>query len=133
MLSTRYWYNAFMRISVHRIKSLCRERGESVAGMLVAAGVSRNAFYTLARRPSILPRSIMAIAKQLGVGPGAVLTGEDRQAEEMRGLMAEVDDIARRYPGVDRENVRHALLLLKEPPINRLRRALVRARRPAPR
>ena len=43
-------------------------------------------------------------------------------------LRAEVDEIAARHQGIDRDNVRHALILLREKPVERLKRALVRGK-----
>ena len=117
-----------MRITVERIKFRCRERGETLAGMLAAAGVSRNAFYTLARRESIFPHTLEAVARRLGVKPADLLTDDDGRTEEMKVLLTETDSIVRQNQGVDRDNVRHTLLLLREKPIDRLRRALVRSR-----
>ncbi len=113
---------------MERIRSLSRARGMTVTSALAKAGVSRNAFYSLARRDSILPRTLRALGAGLGVEPEALLTRDDPRAEAMKALLAEVEAIARRHPGVDRENVRHALLLLKRKPIERLRLALARAR-----
>jgi len=113
---------------MERIRAECRARGCTVTGALAKAGVSRNAFYSLARRDSILPRTLRALGAGLGVEPGDLLTRDDPRAEAMKVLLAEVDAIARRNPGVDRENVRHALLLLRRKPIDRLRLALARAR-----
>ena len=117
-----------MRVSIERLRTVCRERGNTVTEALARAGVSRNAFYSLARRDTILPRTLRALGASLGVEPEALLTRDDRPAEAMKALLAEVDAIVRRNPGVDRENVRHALLLLRRKPIDRLRLALARAR-----
>jgi len=57
-----------------------------------------------------------------------VSAADDCRTKGMKSLMAEVDAIVRRYPGVDRDNIRHTLLLLREKPIDRLRRALIRGR-----
>ena len=119
-----------MRISIARIKALCRERGETLSGLLAAAGVSRNAFYSLARRKSVFPRTLEAVGARLGVRPDALLTADDAGTEEMRALLADVDEIVRRNRGIDRETARHTLVLLKEKPVDRLRRALVRSQRP---
>jgi hypothetical protein len=107
---------------------LCRERGDTLTGLLAKAGVSRNAFYSLARRKSVFPRSLNAVSARLGVGPGELLTGDDRRTEQMKVLMSEAEAIARRKRGVDRDNVRHALLLLRKTPIERLRMALGRSK-----
>lgn len=117
-----------MRISIERIKYLCQKRGDTLTGLLAQSGVSRNAFYSLARRKSVFPRSLEAISAKLGVRPDELLTAEDKKTEEMKILLTETDEIVRKNPGVDRENVRHTLLLMREKPIERLRRALVRSR-----
>lgn len=109
---------------------LCRQRGETLTGLLAAADVSRNAFYSLARRRSVFPRSLRAVCARLGVRPDEVLTADDREAETMKFLLAEVATIVGRDRRVDRDNIRHTLLLLREKPIERLRRALVRAQKP---
>jgi hypothetical protein len=48
----------------------------------------------------------------------------------MKLLLNKVDDIARKYKNIDPDNIRHTLLLLQEPPIERLRRALTRGQKP---
>jgi transcriptional regulator with XRE-family HTH domain len=119
-----------VRISTERVKLLCRERGTTLTGMLAAAGVSRNAFYSLARRDSIYPRSLRAVCARLGISPDKALTADEGEVESMKYLLASVDAIVSRDKRVDRDNVRHTLLLLREKPIDRLRRALVRAQKP---
>ena len=116
-----------MRMSTERIKMLVRERGDTLTGLLARAGVSRNAFYSLARRESLYPRTLTAIGARLGVRPEELLTNYDRRTEEMRTLLDEVDIVARDNKEVDRDNVRHTLLLLRKKPIDRLRGALIRA------
>jgi len=100
----------------------------NVGSMLREAGVSRNAFYTLARKDSAVPQSLIRISESLGVSVSALLDDVLTPAQRMMRLIAESDRIAKRYRGVDRENVRHTLLLLQEQPIERLRRALRRGR-----
>jgi hypothetical protein len=43
-------------------------------------------------------------------------------------LMEAVDKVMARHPDADRDNVRHTLILLDYPPIERLRRSLIRGR-----
>ena len=50
-----------------------------------------------------------------------------------RDLAQEVESIVRQHPGVDPENVRHTLLLLELPPLERLQRSLLRGRAAAQR
>ncbi len=119
-----------MRISILVIKDKCRQKEITLSELLNQAGVSRNAFYTLVREDSILPKSIRAIAKSLNIAPSEFLTEENQEMEKMKLLLNQVDDIARKYKKVDRDNIRHTLLLLSEPPIERLRRALTRGQKP---
>jgi transcriptional regulator with XRE-family HTH domain len=119
-----------MRISLEVIKDKCRQQKITLSELLKQAGVSRNAFYTLAREDSVLPKSIRTIAKSLNITPSEFLTEDDQEMEKMKLLLNKVDDIARKYKKVDRDNIRHTLLLLREPPIERLRRALIRGQKP---
>jgi hypothetical protein len=43
-------------------------------------------------------------------------------------LMESVRQVLDRYPEADPDNVRHTLILLEQPPLERLRRSLTRAR-----
>jgi hypothetical protein len=92
------------------------------------AGVSRNAFYSLARKDYVVPLSLIRIAERLDVSVAALLEETDTPTERVKSIAAESERIARLYPGVDRDNVRHTLLLLGERPVERLRRALRRGR-----
>ena len=47
-------------------------------------------------------------------------------ALEMKELLERVDRICQKAPHLDRDIVRHTLILLAEPPIERLRRSLRR-------
>lgn len=118
-----------MRISLVAIKDKCSQQKITLSELLKQAGVSRNAFYTLAREDYVLPKSIRAIAKSLNISPSEFLTEDDREMEKMKLLLNKVDDIARKYKNIDRDNIRHTLLLMREPPIENLRRALTRGRK----
>ena len=117
-----------MTIDLIRLKRMCERRGTSLQRLLKDAGVSRNALYTLARKKSVLPRSISAVAEALDVPPSAFLRGTQTTVAEAQALMAEASAIAKRHRGVDQDNVRHTLLLLRKQPVERLRRALRRGR-----
>lgn len=52
----------------------------------------------------------------------------ERAEEWARALAADVSKVVARFPEVDPDNVRHTLILLQQPPIERLRRSLLRAR-----
>jgi len=43
-------------------------------------------------------------------------------------LMDSVRQVLARYPEADPDNVRHTLILLEQPPLERLRRSLIRGR-----
>ncbi len=116
-----------MRIDPTRIRKICASRGLKLTGILREAGVSRNAFYHLARKRSVLPRSLRAIANRLGVAESKLLMEDPPEVRRMVHLLDETDAAMKRYPGADRDNVRHTLLLLEDLPIDRLRRALRRA------
>jgi lambda repressor-like predicted transcriptional regulator len=117
-----------VKVSLDKIVARCRERGTSVASMLREAGVSRNAFYTLARKESLVPQSLVRVSEYLNVPVSELLDDTPPAVERARELMDEVNRIVKRHPGADPDNIRHTLLLLDEEPIERLRRALRRGR-----
>ena len=117
-----------MRISKHKVEQECRRRGLNIGEMLREAGVSRNAFYSLARKEHIVPPSLIRIAEHLGISVSALLVETDTPVARIKSVAAESKRISKRHPGVDRDNIRHTLLLLNEKPFERLRRALRRGR-----
>jgi ACT domain-containing protein len=117
-----------MKVSLEKVELLCKERNIRIGEMLREAGVSRNAFYTLARKDYVIPRSLVRIADHLGVPSSSILIRTFSLRERMKSLIAEVDRISKQHREVDRDNIRHTLLLLDEKPIERLRRALQRGR-----
>jgi transcriptional regulator with XRE-family HTH domain len=117
-----------MRIARKKLKKLCTQNGLTLNQLLKDAEVSKNAYYSLARKDTVLPRSVMAIADHLGVRPSAFL--EERPKEDRwKILLEDLERISTRNPDADRDNIRHTLLLLEEPPIERLRRALTRGQK----
>jgi transcriptional regulator with XRE-family HTH domain len=116
-----------MRLSVNKLKGLCAERGTTLGGLLRVAGVSRTAYYSLTRKDSVLPKSVEAIARRLDVPPSEFLDEQSRIEAEARALLTRANEIARRHRSANLDNVRHALLLLNKDPVERLRRALIRA------
>ncbi len=93
------------------------------------AGVSRNAFYTLARKDSILPHSLSALAASLGARASDLLEETVEPLKKYQYLMEETQRIVEKHPSVDRDNIRHTLVLLEEKPIERLRRAILRGQK----
>lgn len=118
-----------MKISPEKLKRLCLRQGLSLNQLLKEAGVSKNAYYSLARKDTVLPNSIIAIADRLGVKPSSFMEEAGRETERSVSLLEDVERITRRHKQADRDNVRHTLILLQEKPIERLRRALTRGQR----
>jgi len=96
--------------------------------LLAKSKVSKTAFYHLLRKESILPGSLRLIADTLSVRPGQFLTEKNPQVDKIRRVLAMTDRITAADPSLDPENVRLTLLLLEEPPIQRLKRSLTRGR-----
>lgn len=119
-----------MKISMQKLGKICAERKTSLSALLAQAQVSRNALYSLARKNSVLPRSISDIAAHLNVRPSDFLEDEDVLVAKARLLLRKINRIAEKHPGIDRDNIRHMFLLLEEKPEERLRRALLRAQKP---
>ncbi|MFQ5719957.1 MAG: hypothetical protein ACE5IK_10460 [Acidobacteriota bacterium] len=90
--------------------------------------MSRTAYYSLARKDSVIPRSVWAIAGELNVPLSAIL--EEPPALELRtqALLRRAQRVRSRNPSTSVENIWHTLMLLEEPPIDRLRRSLLRGR-----
>ena len=118
-----------MRISAGSLKALCRKRGLKLKDLLTQACVSRTAYYSLLRKESVLPRSLLSIAKALGTRPSAFLEEESPEEKKMKRLQKKLARILESNPGLDRENIWHTLRLLELPPIERLRRGLLRAQK----
>jgi hypothetical protein len=117
-----------MKLSLDKVELLCKRRSLHIGEMLQTAGVSRNAFYSLARKNSVIPRSLIRIAECLAVPVAALFDDTVTPTERIKSLLAEANRISKRHRDVDRDTVRHTLLLLDEKPVDRLRRALRRGR-----
>ncbi len=117
-----------MRLSAEKLKELGRARGLSLKELLDQSGVSKTAYYHLLSKDSVLPRSIQALAETLGVKASSFLT-EESEEERIRNIGLFTDAIVAHRPNLDRDDIRHTLLLLEEEPIERLRRALIRGRK----
>lgn len=117
-----------MKLSLSKVERECRRKDLNIGEMLREAGVSRNAFYSLARKDYVVPLSLILIAERLHISVSALLEETDTPAERMKSVIAESERISKRYPGVDPDTIRHTLLLLSEKPVERLRRALRRGR-----
>ena len=117
-----------MRLSAEKIKTACREMGLQLTDALKEAGVSRTAYYSLLRNDSVLPASLLALADRLDVPPAQLLDDGIGPGAHARLMLRRLERILSAHPEADRENVWHTLLLLDEPPIERLERGLSRGR-----
>ena len=117
-----------MRLNHEATRRLAADHGETLGSLLRRAGVSRTAYYSLARRLNILPRTVRAIAEAAGVSEADLLEESPAvlSAEELR--LARAREICSRYPDTDFNNVWHTLTLLERPPLERLRGSLRRGR-----
>lgn len=118
-----------MKIAEDKLKRICGKRGISLKQLLEMSGVSKNAFYTLARKKSVLPNSIKAISETLDICPEEFLEISLTPVQLARQMSRTASEIAGRHSGADRDNILHTLQLLEENPVDRLRRALTRAQR----
>lgn len=117
-----------MKLSTDRIRALCASRDITLTDALELANVSRTAYYSLARKESVLPGSVRAIADQLGVAPSKILVEASANERRAQALLRIARKVIRKNPGASFENVWHTLMLLEDPPIDRLRRSLLRGR-----
>ncbi len=115
-----------MRLSAEKVKTLCQNRGLRLGELLLRAGVSRTAYYSLVRKNSVLPNSVLALAETLGVRPSRLIDEPEPETRRVKDLLSRLDEILAAHPGADRDNVWHTLLLLQEPPVDRLNRGLLR-------
>ncbi len=116
-----------MHIDVAKLRKLAQRRGLSLHQALRTAHVSRTAYYSLVRKDNLLPKSLQALADALAVPVTAFLSEPNVAEQKMRRLYRRVDAIVAKHPRANRDNLLHTLLLLEEPPIDRLRRSLQRA------
>jgi hypothetical protein len=88
--------------------------------------VSRTAYYSLARKDSVLPKSVERIASHLHVSPSAFLDDEPALIRRVRDLQKRAEAIHRRNRQLDRDVIYRTLENLQLLPVERLRRALIR-------
>lgn len=117
-----------MNISKSKLEKIMHSRGFTLKELLRRAQVSKTAYYHLLYKDTVLPKSIHALAKVLKVRPSAFLEEMTPEEKKIRQIAKRTDQIMAENPGLDRENVRHTLILLKEVPVARLRRGLIRGR-----
>jgi hypothetical protein len=122
-----------VRLARDKVRRLARARGLTLSEALRRARVSRNAFYHLARRPTVLPGSVHALSEALGVH-SCELLDETPPSRNVRAatLVREARRIHAHHPRSSFENIWHTLWLLDVSPAERLRRSLIRGRTTTP-
>lgn len=117
-----------MKLDAALIRRHCSERGLSLQQLLAEAGISRTAYYSLVRKDSVLPRTVGVLAGALGVRPSDLLSEAGTETWRAQAHLRRAQGVVGRNPDVSFEDVWHTLVLLDEPPIDRLRRSLLRGR-----
>ena len=110
-----------MRVATDKIRQMARRQGLTLSALLELAGVSRNAYYSLARRRSVLPGTLESLAHTLQVPQSELL-------EEIPDRVITARRISAANPGVNFDNIWHVLTLLEMDPKERLNRSLTRGR-----
>ena len=118
-----------MKLANDTIRQLAAKKGLSLSELLFRSGVSRTAYYSLARRATVLPKSVHALACTLEVRVRDIVE-QDRDPAEERAVahMREVRRIQTQHPTASFDNLWHTICLLELPPVERLNRSLTRGR-----
>jgi transcriptional regulator with XRE-family HTH domain len=117
-----------MRLDAEAIRRRCEARGIPLSRVLRDAGVSRTAYYSLNRRESVLPKTVLRLAAALDAPASQLLDESLSEERRARRRVEAAKRIAGKSSGPSFENVWHTLALLDEPPSERLNRALRRGR-----
>ena len=117
-----------MQLDIEKIKKICRDKDLTLKSLLKKAGVSKTAYYNLATKPLVIPKSISKLALALNVSPDEILREVSAEELKVRLLQEKLEEILARDPSINRDNAWHTLLLLQEEPIERLERSLCRGR-----
>ncbi|MFW6129479.1 MAG: hypothetical protein ACOC6P_04460 [Candidatus Aminicenantaceae bacterium] len=117
-----------MHISKSKLEDLMHSRGFTLKELLRRTQVSKTAYYHLLYKDTVLPKSIHSLSNVLNVRPSAFLEEMSPEEKKIRQIAKRTEQIMAENPGLNRENVRHTLILLQEEPVTRLRRGLIRGR-----
>ena len=117
-----------MKLDVDAIRRCCEARGLPVSRVLREAGISRTAYYSLLRRDSVLPKTVIRLAGALDTPASGLLDEQSSEEKRARRRVEFAKRIAAAHSGTSFENVWHTMALLDEPPSARLNRALRRGR-----
>lgn len=117
-----------MKLKHDFIKELCKSKGIQLTELLKLASVSSTAYYSLLKKKSIVPKSLNKISSLLNVPASFLIHDEQETLKNHLELLEEVNEIINLKPHLDPNEVRHVLILLKEPALTRLQRGLQRGR-----
>ena len=117
-----------MKLDAEAIRRRCAAHGVALSNVLREAGVSRTAYYSLTRRESVLPKTVLRLATVLDAPASELLDESASEEKRARRRVNAAKRIAGKSSGTSFENVWHTLALLDEPPSERLNRALRRGR-----
>ena len=118
-----------MRLAPKKVRQLTRLRGESLTSLLKRAGVSRTAYYSLLRRETLLPRTVLSLSAALETTPGEILEEDPSDvAPGYKQRLRKARRILESSPEATFENIWHTLCLLELGPVERLNRSLIRGR-----
>lgn len=96
MKYTKFLYIFSVKLDLEEVRRLSSAKGWSLVRLLREAGVSPNAFYTLSRKTSVLPRSVHRLASSLGVPAERVLMRDADPESRARELLRELKVILER-------------------------------------
>ena len=113
-----------MRLSQKKLKEVCDSRGLGLTAALSRAKISRTAYYSLTRKDTVVPNSLLSLAKYLKVPVSDLLFDEALELKLHQNLLTNVDKIVAGNKISERDNVRHTLISLQRLPIERLKTAL---------
>jgi transcriptional regulator with XRE-family HTH domain len=117
-----------MKLDTEAIRRRCKARGMALSRVLHEAGVSRTAYYSLVRRQSVLPKTVLKLATALDAATSELLDETTSEEKRAQRRIDAAKKIAGKSGGASFENVWHTMALLDEPPSARLNRALRRGR-----
>lgn len=118
-----------MWLAADKLRKLASARKLTLNQLLRQAGVSKTAYYSLARKGSVVPDTVWNLAETLEVTPIEILSCAPPELALIHNRERKIRLIVRKYPKIDIENVRHTLILLEMPALERLQGALRRAGR----
>jgi len=117
-----------VRLDADKVKNLSHQNGLGLHQLLRLAGVSKTAYYSLLRRDSVVPASVLRLSSELGVPPSAILEEIPQEEVITRRRMLDLANLQEQLPEADRDNLWQALILLERPVEERLNLSLTRGR-----